>query len=223
MLICTPVKTHHQKEAVSLLKKLKGKVNLAEIWLDQIRDLELKKLIKESPLPVIAVVKRPSDKGLFKGTYKQMAELLTQADLAGAKYVDFPDSMPTKAFPRARKAVKKAKIIISHHDFKKTPALKNMLSRALKMRRMGADIVKIAVNARSHEDTFTVIALAQLLQAEKIPHILIAMGEKGKLSRILTPHLGGTIMFAPISNKGSTAKGQLTVKELKYAWSLIKK
>ena len=91
------------------------------------------------------------------------------------------------------------------------------------MKKRGADIVKIAVMARSLEDTFTVITLAQLLQAQKIPHILIAMGKKGVLSRILTPVLGGTIMFAPLTSKKATASGQLTVNELKKAWSLIKK
>jgi len=86
------------------------------------------------------------------------------------------------------------------------------------MKKTGATIVKIATQAQKLQDTFTILALAQ-----KIPHILIAMGKKGMLSRVLTPFLGGVMMFAPLSQKEATAPGQLTVKELKEAWSLIKK
>ena len=89
------------------------------------------------------------------------------------------------------------------------------------MKKRGADIVKIAVMARSLEDTFAIISLAQLLQAEKMPHILIAMGKKGILSRVLTPFLGGTIMFAPLRAGKATASGQLTVSELKKAWRML--
>lgn len=90
------------------------------------------------------------------------------------------------------------------------------------MKKRGADIVKIAVQARTLDDCLSVILLAQELKHLHIPHILIAMGKKGRLSRILTPHVGGTLMFAPIKKSEATAPGQLTVKELRKAWKLIK-
>ena len=90
------------------------------------------------------------------------------------------------------------------------------------MKKRGADIVKISVMARSLNDTVRVITLAKQLQSEKIPHILIAMGKKGALSRVLTPTLGGTIMFAPLTKSKSSAPGQLTVGELRSAWKLLK-
>ena len=90
------------------------------------------------------------------------------------------------------------------------------------MKKRGADIVKIAVMANILDDTFSIISLAQTLKEEGIAHILIAMGEKGILSRVITPLLGGNIMFAPLTKKGSTASGQLTVKELRKAWGMFK-
>ena len=223
MFICIPVQERTQKAVLKRLAILKGKVDLAEIWLDQIKDLDLKNLLKKPPLPVICVCKRPNEKGAFKGTYIQLSDILIEACKYGAKYVDIPLSMPKNLNKKIVRNKRKSKIIISHHDFQKTPSLKWMLKTVQEMKKRGADIVKIAVMARSLEDTFTVITLAQLLQAQKIPHILIAMGKKGVLSRILTPFLGGTIMFAPLTSKKATASGQLTVNELKKAWSLIKK
>ena len=75
--------------------------------------------------------------------------------------------------------------------------------------------------AKGIEDTIRIITLAKMLEMKKIPHILIAMGKKGALSRILTPTLGGTIMFAPLTRGKSSAPGQLTAKELREAWELI--
>ena len=223
MKICVPIKKKRQSEAVKALKLIKGKADLAEIWLDQIGDLDLKSLISKSPVPLVCVYKRKADKGSFKGSYGAMSEALIIACNAGANYIDIPFSMPEKLNKKVVKKADKTKIIISHHNYQKTPSSEGLLKKARAMKRRGADIVKIATRARSLSDTLTIILLAQQLQAEKIPHILIAMGQKGALSRVLTPPLGGTIMFAPLTSSKASALGQLTVKELKEAWSLIKK
>ena len=223
MLICTPIQEKTQKAVLKRLKELKGKVDLAEIWLDQVKDLDFKSLLKKPFLPVICVCKKPSEKGAFKGTYIQLSGILKDACRHGARYVDIPLNMPKNLNKKIVRNKGKSKIIISYHNFQKTPTLTWMLGKSEEMKKRGADIVKIAVMARSLEDTFTVITLAKLLQAQKIPHILIAMGKKGVLSRILTPFLGGIIMFAPLIASKATASGQLTANELKKAWSLVKK
>lgn len=197
-LICVPLQARSQAQALQKLKVLKGKADLAEIWLDLIQDLDLPPLLKKKPLPVLCRGK----------------EALRAAKL-GADYIDIPFS--GKAVPHPR-----VKLILSHHDFKRTPSGASLLRLALRMRRAGADIVKIATFARSFSDTFRIIFLAQELLIRRIPHILIAMGKKGRLSRVLTPQLGGSLMFAPLKASESNAQGQLTLKELKQAWRLIK-
>jgi len=224
MLICNPIQEKTQRVTLKKLNALKGKADLAEIWLDHIEDLDIQTLLKNKPLPVLCVCKKSAEKGRFKGSYAELAEVLSKAAQCGADYIDIPLQgfrIQDSGFSRLLAGSKKAEVIISHHDFKKTPPLKTLLKKAHEMSKMGADIVKIATMARSLEDTFTIIFLAQLLQAEKIPHILIAMGKKGILSRVLTPFLGGTIMFAPLTSKKATASGQLTVEELEKAWNLI--
>ncbi len=220
--ICAPIQEKSQKKVIKRLKELKGKVDLAEIWLDHIGDLNISELLKNKPLPVLCVCKKPSDRGKFKGTYAEMADVLVEAAKCSADYIDIPLDVPKKHYSTTALQHYSTKLILSYHDFKKTPKQSELLKIAKNMKKSGADIVKIAVMAKSLNDTFSVILLAQQLQAKKIPHILIAMGKKGILSRILTPFLGGTIMFAPISSKGVSASGQLTVKELREAWGMIK-
>ncbi len=212
------------KEAKKAMILAKKHADMAEIWLDYIKDLDIADLLKNKPLPVICVCKKPVEKGHFKGTYKEIFEVLSFALRNDADFVDVPLKICDLGFRISDSKFKnhKSKIIISFHDFKKTPSLSVLLKKAEEMKKKGADIVKISVMAKSYADTVQVIALAKHLQSKKIPHIIIAMGKKGALSRILTPTLGGTIMFAPISKAKSSAPDQLTIKELKDAWKLIK-
>lgn len=250
MKTVTPVQVSTQKEAKKRLRELAGKTDLAELWLDHIRDLDIADLLKNKPLPVICVCKKPIEKGRFKGTYKEAISLLKQAALHGADYVDLPYQILKKSpltrglgvFPLLNKEGcpkggvvlnKKQttkisphwggpRIIVSYHHFTKTPESRELLQKAIDMKRAGADIVKIACMARKMEDTIRLINLAHRLRQKGIPHILIAMGRKGALSRVLTPTLGGTFMFAPLTRTRSSAPGQLTVGELKSAWRLLK-
>ena len=91
------------------------------------------------------------------------------------------------------------------------------------MEKLKPDIIKIATLAKSDADAVKIITLAKMLEQQGIRHILIGMGERGKLTRILTPTLGGEMMFAVLNKKESTAPGQMTMRELKEAWSLIQK
>ena len=230
--LCVPIQARTMKEAKKALVLAKKHADMAEIWLDYIKDLDIADLLKNKPLPVICVCKKPNEKGRFKGTNAEALKLLVEASKNGAEYVDISESITRKTKNKKKKfplirglggSKQKTKVIVSFHNFKKTPSLSVMLKKAEEMKKRGADIVKISVTSKSYADTVTVITLAKMLQDKKIPHIIIAMGKKGALSRILTPTLGGSIMFAPISKTKSSASGQLTVKELKEAWSLIKK
>ncbi len=224
MKICIPIQVSTQKEALKSLQQVAKQADLAEIWLDQIKNLDIKTLLKGKHLPVVCVCRRPVDKGKFKGTFAELSGILLDAIKFGTSYVDIPVNMPEKLSKKivqqARK--KKCKVIISHHDFKATPDYPKLVRMADSIKKRGADIVKIATHANKLEDTVNIIALAKHLHGLKTPHIIIAMGQKGILSRILTPTLGGEMMFATLGNKGQTASGQLTAKELKKAWSLIK-
>jgi len=205
------------KEAKKALKNIKNKADMAEIWLDHIKDLNVSDLLKRKSLPVICVCKKPDEKGHFKGTYKDVVDVLIKASKNGADYIDVPYNL----IKNYKLKIKNCKVIISYHNFIKTPSTSVLLKKAEEMKKKGADIIKISVMAKSLNDTVRIITLAKHLQSKKIPHILIAMGKKGTLSRVLTPTLGGTIMFAPLTKSKSSASGQLTVKELKEAWTLI--
>jgi 3-dehydroquinate dehydratase type I len=223
MKICVPIQVGTQNQAKKAMNEVIGKADMAELWLDHIRNLNVGDLLKNKPIPVICVCKKKEAKGKFKGSWNDVANILIEAIKNGAEYIDLPiQGLRTQDSGLSRLARKhKFKLILSYHDFRKTPSLKFMLKKAEEMKKKGADIVKISVMAKTLADTVQIIFLAKELQDKKIPHILIAMGRVGVLSRVLTPTLGGGIMFAPLSKGKESASGQLTVDELKEAWELI--
>lgn len=224
MKICIPIQAKTQKAVLKKIQNISKEADLAEVWLDQIGDLNMETLLKESPLPLLCVCKRLSEKGRFKGSYVTQAQMLLQAIKFGARYVDvhmqMPEKLNKKIVQEARK--KHCKVIISHHDFKSTPDYPKLVKIADFVKKRGADVIKVATLANCLQDSVNIIALGKYLQGSKTPYIAIAMGQKGILSRILTPTLGGEMMFATLGKVGQTAPGQISVTELKKAWSLIK-
>lgn len=224
MKICIPIKEKTVSKVLKILSEASERADLAEVWLDGIKEPDHKKIFSDAPLPLVACCKRRQEKGSFTGSYEAQAEILINAIKYGAKYVDIPLFMPEKLNKKIVQSAHKAgvKVIISHHDFEKTPDFRQMLRICKKMSERGADIVKIAVKNKVVSDAIEVISVGKVMQGQKRPHILIGMGQKGILTRILTPTLSGEMMFAVLDKKRQTAEGQMTVDELKEAWKLIK-
>jgi len=81
----------------------------------------------------------------------------------------------------------------------------------------GADIAKIAVASHSEQDTARVLALHD---SEK-PVVMLAMGEKGKISRIAGPLLGAPFTFVAVSPETATAPGQLTADQMRGLYAAM--
>ncbi len=102
-------------------------------------------------------------------------------------------------------------IIVSEHDFEKTPddsSLGLIVDRAINQ---GGHIVKIATMARSRED---VVRLMQFVRSRKEPMVVFAMGRIGTISRLIAPLFGSLFTYGYIIRP--VAPGQLSVKELYY-------
>lgn len=100
-------------------------------------------------------------------------------------------------------------VIVSEHDFKKTPSktgLEDIVDRSLKQ---GADIVKIATMANSRND---VRRLLKFTEECGCPLVTIAMGSIGTVSRVIAPLFNSLFTYGYITKP--VAPGQLSVKKL---------
>jgi len=109
---------------------------------------------------------------------------------------------------------KKVLIVMSNHDFQKTPAEAEIIKRLLKQDELGADILKIAVMPQSKQDVFTLMnATLNVSQQSKKPLLTMSMGKLGTISRIATANMGGSFSFGMIGE--ASAPGQIDVTQLK--------
>jgi 3-dehydroquinate dehydratase I len=111
------------------------------------------------------------------------------------------------------------KVILSNHDFDKTPDMDAIIKRLQAMDRLGADLPKVAYMPLSHEDVATLLEAARVISTDVMfkPFVAISMGEIGQESRLAGGPFGAAITFAaPPSPDGqsTTAPGQIEAVEL---------
>lgn len=113
------------------------------------------------------------------------------------------------------------KVIMSNHDFNKTPSKDELVNRLVKMQQYDADITKIAVMPTSENDVLTL--LSATLEMKNIkgdrPFITISMGPLGVISRLTGELFGSCMTFA--SSKDVSAPGQLNVDDVNKILNLL--
>jgi 3-dehydroquinate dehydratase-1 len=100
-------------------------------------------------------------------------------------------------------------VVLSNHDFEKTPAVEEMVSKYDCMNELEGDIIKLAVMPHSEDDVAALLEAASLINDEcpEQPLIAISMGELGMSSRICAGQFGSVITFA--AGKDASAPGQI--------------
>ncbi|MBQ9935509.1 MAG: type I 3-dehydroquinate dehydratase [Lachnospiraceae bacterium] len=113
------------------------------------------------------------------------------------------------------------KIIMSNHDFEKTPDREEIVNRLIRMQRLGADVAKIAVMPHSKEDLEVLLSATvdAHMKGTGAPIISMSMGEIGAQSRILGEVYGSAVTFGSVGQV--SAPGQLQVRELNEMLDMI--
>lgn len=114
-------------------------------------------------------------------------------------------------------------VIISNHDFQKTPGYDDLFARLHTMQRLGGDVLKIAVMPKNKKDVLTLLQVTADME-QRAPHqaiVSMAMGTLGMLSRICGETFGSAITFASLN--GSSAPGQLPYDEMKTVLDILHK
>lgn len=113
------------------------------------------------------------------------------------------------------------KVIASNHDFDKTPAKEDIVSRLKKMQDLGADIPKIAVMPQNKKDVLTLLAATEEMAAQYAdrPIITMSMAGTGVISRLCGEVFGSALTFG--AAKKASAPGQMGVQDLHTILNLL--
>lgn len=112
-------------------------------------------------------------------------------------------------------------VVVSNHDFEKTPSKRDIIYRLKKMQELGADIPKIAVMPQTTDDVLTLLAATTEMNQKYAtkPIITMSMAELGVVSRIASATFGSAMTFGAAKN--ASAPGQLEIKELRYILDIL--
>lgn len=113
------------------------------------------------------------------------------------------------------------KVIISNHDYNKTPRENEIVSRLCKMQSLGGDILKIAVMPQNQEDVILLLNATDKMVRNYgyRPVIAISMSDIGVTSRISGELFGSSVTFGSVGQ--GSAPGQICVNELKSILNIL--
>lgn len=115
------------------------------------------------------------------------------------------------------------KVIVSNHDFSKTPPKEEITQRLEKMICLGADIPKIALMPKNMNDVLLLLSATNEIneQYKDNPIITMSMGKMGIISRIAGEFFGSALTFGAVQKV--SAPGQIQSDDLDTILKLIHK
>jgi 3-dehydroquinate dehydratase I len=113
-------------------------------------------------------------------------------------------------------------LILSFHDFERTPGADRLNQRFAQAQRLGADVAKVAVMPRSMEDVLTLLtATLHASRTLDIPVVSMSMGDLGSMTRLCGCAFGSAMTFA--AGQGSSAPGQMPIEDVVAGLALLRK
>ncbi len=222
-MICIPITGNTQEGAMLQIEMGLSCAHVLELRMDLISG-DLKTLMEKcrssrKPVKILVTNRRKESLSSVKisGERRRIA-LLKEAVHLGADYVDVelytPDALRKDVLATVSAHGNRTRMIISHHDFSKTPSLEILKNIFHDCVECGAGVAKIVTLAKSSEDNLTVLSLLPYARDRKNDLIAFCMGEEGRESRIMAPLLGSYLSFASLKDGLASASGQLTVGEM---------
>ncbi|MGO0883273.1 type I 3-dehydroquinate dehydratase [Clostridioides difficile] len=234
--ICVPIVGKTKEEIVEEVNDLKEIcLDIVEWRVDffenveniqQVKEVlnELRKYIPGKPLLfTFRSIKEGGQKLISKDYYTILNKEISNTGLIDLIDVELfmGDEIVNEIVEFAHK--KEVKVIMSNHDFNKTPQKEEIISRLCKMQELGADLPKIAVMPQNESDVLVLLAATnEMVQvyADR-PIITMSMAGIGVISRLCGEIFGSSLTFG--AAKKISAPGQISVEELNSILNVLHK
>ena len=166
---------------------------------------------------LLATCRRHQNHGKFNGSIEEQLAVLDLAVRNGAHAIDIEIETAEVAQDRLSQFRGRTFVIVSYHNFEATPPMDTVVNRVMKVQ---ADAYKIVTTARKPSDNVRVLAAAKALPKHRL--IVLAMGELGFPTRVLSPVFGGVYTYAAPMYAEGTAAGQVSSRFLRHLYRVEK-
>lgn len=234
--ICVPIVGVTREEILAAAENIKStKADVVEWRVDWYEDIfdfakteatmqALREVIGEMPiLFTFRTSKEGGEKEIETETYVELNQNAAKTGLIDLVDVEaFTGDESVKAVVETAHA-NGVKVIASNHDFHKTPAKEEIVSRLRKMQDLGADIPKIAVMPQNTKDVLTLLAATEEMAREYAdrPIITMSMSGTGVISRLCGEVFGSALTFGAVGKV--SAPGQIGIEDLTTVIGLLHK
>ena len=210
---CISIGENSPKKIKNKLKDSLKKSDYVEVRLDFLKAKQIPEtleIIKKDLKKIVCTLRPKNEGGKFTGTEKERIAILKLI----AEYnpflldVEFNTLNKNKELTKYLKSTK-TKLLVSWHDFQKTPKTIELKNKIKKMSKFSNN-VKIVSTAKSVDDATRMLELYDKKGENNL--ISFAMGDAGKISRILCLYLGSPYTYVSLGK--AVAPGQFSVDEV---------
>ncbi len=153
--------------------------------------------------------------GMMRGSVARQIEILAAAVRAGCQWVDIEIESVQKRGAAILRELRPAKVIVSYHDFQRTPSLGGVYRRLV---RLPVQVVKIATHARYLRDNLQVRRTLKAHRRHNPRLVALAMGASGIPSRLLSLLWGSAFTYAAPLNHSPAAAGQISAEVMRTVY-----
>ena len=219
---CVTIAVYNPAKLTKALARALRDSDYAELRLDFLNPKQIPSClntVKKHLKRCICTLRSSSEDGRFRGSEKERIAILKLIAEFNPHLLDveYKTIKKNKRLYRYLKSAK-ANLLVSWHDFSRTPNDKTLRVMARKMSKL-SNHIKIVTTAKTINDTMRVLALYY-----KVPKgtdmVAFAMGDYGRMSRILCTKLGSPYTYVSLGKP--IAPGQFSLYEMKTIFKLQK-
>jgi|TARA_Y100000389_G_scaffold75313_1_gene71927 3-dehydroquinate dehydratase-1 len=210
---CVSIAETSPKKIRIKLKEALKKSDYVEVRLDFLKKEQVPntlEIIKKDLNKIVCTLRPKTEGGKFEGSEKERISIIKLISEYNPYLLDveYNTLKKNKELLKYLKSTK-TKLLVSWHDFKKTPKTTELQNKIKQMSKFSSN-VKIVSTAKSTDDSTRMLGLYNKRGKNNL--ISFAMGDLGKISRILCLYLGSPYTYVSLGK--AVAPGQFSVDEV---------
>ena len=223
---CIPLRECSGDRLIARMMEVEKEYQFFEVWLDYVKHDELgnaleqlSRLSERYPFRFLFLTRRdmlcepliPLDQRY------QLLERLSSLPV----FIDLDIGSQEQELQFFSRSKSQAELITSFHHYDTTPVDMELREILSKMEAFTPAIVKLSTYCQTIGDAVRLVQLSIELTEQKKRHVILGMGDCGKLTRIALPLCGGEMIFAPLRHEDASAPGQLTLDQLTQIYTIV--
>jgi 3-dehydroquinate dehydratase-1 len=211
---CVAIAENNPKKLVRIVKNALKKSDFVEIRFDFLKPKDIPdtlELVKKQLARCVCTLRPKNEGGRFTGSENERKSIIKLI----AEYNPFLLDVEFNALQKDKKFFNymknsKTRILVSWHDFKKTPKIVDLTKKFTSMKKF-SNYVKIVTMAKTVNDATRILSLYNNTSKAKL--IAFSMGEEARFTRVLSLHMGSPFTYVSLGKP--IAPGQFSLEEIR--------